>query len=906
MTEKLLTLFCVVDGGATPFSVEIEPSKTIGSLKKAIKAKKANDFSDVDAEKLTLWRVSIPVLPKKDSKDIWLADVLSKVDLNETDDIADVFAEAPPKKTIHIVVQRPPPVNALLEKIRNETFQADSAISRFLRSFVEGDIAIPTVDCCVKGLPRTWLRSKYFATESNQPALYLLHPRRPLETTTTPPSMAALHTIKKFRNNDMITFFGVSGCGKTRAVVEMLGQNWGFYLNGSAADRGSNDITTLFKSAQGKAARYFSSDKTQNGHNVQAITACLLIARLMVLQYCLSLGRHDTFTCERWMLLQVLPGTFDDEIPDVFDAVFRNILDAYHGQSPINTPDSLNSSLQHRFRHVQDLISSSSSDPPTKTFLVVLDEAQTLSDHGRQHFVSSMDSRDPRSVLSPIIHGLRKISVSEKEYCLVTCGTGIGADEHDILLDSCGIEATTLDPFEPQIVDFSGWETEDQVAMYIKNLGEAMDEDDRMMLHRLIPKAAVQELFFKLRGRYRPIITTIEDIIANGTPSYWREAIERRVEALVCYPKQFPMRGNHCSDIKRMLDKVAKDPIMYANVVELKHVIKQAVLLRASLGLPWRLRREEPILVESSCARLRIVDNKDRLWKSIDTIIDEPFVFQAFYNFIKNEDKGFYKRFREQYGDLEDPQSEEMIFERRAPMDLIYAFHNKQLKQELFSILEKHITQLEPVTFPKHLFTHQATIVGWEGHEWEARHNSALTMHDFMEAHCRNSSRKDDYEIPPFYYLESSQSGPDIVFVLPIDDLLYPVFVQTKLDKDKYPRDVDDARLTVHDSRIRDHLPNLAEYFPGGKYLSLLYIHSTINRTLRKGWDSDRLWDSKPESGAKNRRGSTEVDGPVMQLLMIIDESNRGNFVPSGVDELLNSVKGTKRVNGQSDFSYRA
>ncbi|KAG0007905.1 hypothetical protein BGZ81_004500, partial [Podila clonocystis] len=59
----------------------------------------------------------------------------------------------------------------------------------------------------------------------------------------------------------MITFFGVSGCGKTRAVVEMLAQNWGLYLNGSRADRGSKDVTTLFESAKDMPARYLSSDK---------------------------------------------------------------------------------------------------------------------------------------------------------------------------------------------------------------------------------------------------------------------------------------------------------------------------------------------------------------------------------------------------------------------------------------------------------------------------------------------------------------------------------------------------------------------------------------------------------------------------------------------------------------------
>ncbi|KAG0161946.1 hypothetical protein DFQ30_004774, partial [Apophysomyces sp. BC1015] len=124
----------------------------------------------------------------------------------------------------------------------------------------------------------------------------------------------------EYPNIDIIIFFGVSGCGKTRAVVEMLAQNWGFYLNGSREDRGSKDVTTLFESAQKLPTRYFSADKALNGCNVQAITGCLPISRLMVLQYCLSLGHHDTFTSDRWMLLQVCPGAFDAAVPDVFDS----------------------------------------------------------------------------------------------------------------------------------------------------------------------------------------------------------------------------------------------------------------------------------------------------------------------------------------------------------------------------------------------------------------------------------------------------------------------------------------------------------------------------------------------------------------------------------------------------------
>ncbi|KAI9242855.1 MAG: hypothetical protein BYD32DRAFT_402000 [Podila humilis] len=75
MTNIQLSLFCLVDGESTPFPVEIESTKTIGDLKRAIKDDNAIAFADVDAKMLTLWHVSIPVLPKKDLKEISLAEV---------------------------------------------------------------------------------------------------------------------------------------------------------------------------------------------------------------------------------------------------------------------------------------------------------------------------------------------------------------------------------------------------------------------------------------------------------------------------------------------------------------------------------------------------------------------------------------------------------------------------------------------------------------------------------------------------------------------------------------------------------------------------------------------------------------------------------------------------------------
>jgi len=70
-------------------------------------------------------------------------------------------------------------------------------------------------------------------------------------------------------------------------------------------------------------------------------------------------------------------------------------------------------------------------------------------------------------------------------------------------------------------------------------------------------------------------------------------------------------------------------------------------------------------------------------------------------------------------------------------------------------------------------------------------------MSDFLEAYYHHGSRRGGRAVPPFYYPEPSLSGPDIVFVLKIDDQLYSVFVQTKLLDGISPGDVEKARMTA-------------------------------------------------------------------------------------------------------------
>ncbi|KAF9319579.1 hypothetical protein BG006_002966, partial [Podila minutissima] len=111
MTDNHRTLFCLVDGEtpSSAFPVEIELTKTIGDLKKLIKTEKTNSFHDVDANELTLWRVSVPIVAANKHKPFILTEIDSATELDPTDDISDIFEETPPKKTIHVIVQRPTP-----------------------------------------------------------------------------------------------------------------------------------------------------------------------------------------------------------------------------------------------------------------------------------------------------------------------------------------------------------------------------------------------------------------------------------------------------------------------------------------------------------------------------------------------------------------------------------------------------------------------------------------------------------------------------------------------------------------------------------------------------------------------------------------------------------------------------
>ena len=101
-----ITLLCLVKENKTAnaFPVHIDGNSLVGDLKDAIRAKKRNDFAGIDADRLKLWKVTIPGDQDDQLRNLILQDSDELLAIN---DIRDYWPTSPPKKHIHVIVKLP-------------------------------------------------------------------------------------------------------------------------------------------------------------------------------------------------------------------------------------------------------------------------------------------------------------------------------------------------------------------------------------------------------------------------------------------------------------------------------------------------------------------------------------------------------------------------------------------------------------------------------------------------------------------------------------------------------------------------------------------------------------------------------------------------------------------------------
>src|SRR5689334_5574202 len=98
MTDTI-TLTCLVHGDAVEhaFAVDISNNKLVSHLKDEIKKKKENNFCNIDADKLILWKVNISYDEEDTIKQLVLTETNTVKKMLPVLEIGEYFENAPTK-----------------------------------------------------------------------------------------------------------------------------------------------------------------------------------------------------------------------------------------------------------------------------------------------------------------------------------------------------------------------------------------------------------------------------------------------------------------------------------------------------------------------------------------------------------------------------------------------------------------------------------------------------------------------------------------------------------------------------------------------------------------------------------------------------------------------------------------
>ncbi|KAG0208962.1 hypothetical protein BGX31_002232, partial [Mortierella sp. GBA43] len=522
MAHNPLTLFCLVDGEPTSqaFPVEIDSAMTIGSLKQRIKTENPGTFIHVDAKDLALWRVSIPDDNQRTAITIDTLDDKTELDRPRSR-LSQLFPESPDDNT-YILVQRPQGnPHTDIKKITNEFFAA-GPIANFLDAFVKGERTLPITTGSIRGLPRAWRRGFGIPSETRPSLLFMDLPDsfKPASASRGLTVGSILDMIKE-NSRLHIPLFGVSGCGKTRAVIELLSQHWGFYFNASDDDWGSGDMTTLYNTVQSylqeTQAVSAAVDFETNNLFARKMTLLLFLSRLLVFKYCLRVpGSNETFNSARWTLLQVCPHVLFE---DLFNALFLKLLTLRHHHEL-----DLSDIVRNEYEDAKDSLIERGCLPKIKgdtRLLVINDEAQFLGDQFNGYFQSTNGS--PRPILSPILHAFR--GIGQHQLTFVTCGTGLSLKTLSWVQSSGSGMKNSSATFEH--LEFPEWTSKESIMTYISRVRDCLhDEESKLALDEFFSHEALEMLFQKFAGRYHPAIAAVERIVECNDPGAWKKTIE--------------------------------------------------------------------------------------------------------------------------------------------------------------------------------------------------------------------------------------------------------------------------------------------------------------------------------------------------------------------------------------------
>ncbi|KAG0010331.1 hypothetical protein BGZ80_001582 [Entomortierella chlamydospora] len=109
-----------------------------------------------------------------------------------------------------------------------------------------------------------------------------------------------------------------------------------------------------------------------------------------------------------------------------------------------------------------------------------------------------------------------------------------------------------------------------------------------------------------------------------------------------------------------------------------------------------------------------------------------------------------------------------------------------------------------------------------------------VTLQEFLEAHLGNDKKiRSDYT-PPFYFPSPNVTGPDVVFIIQINNHTVPVFVQTKLRQVVPLADAVQAISTTSSKAVQGKIykeeqqrnqKQIQDLCPSGMYISMVIAY---------------------------------------------------------------------------------
>ncbi|KAF9916671.1 hypothetical protein FBU30_001209 [Linnemannia zychae] len=480
----------------------------------------------------------------------------------------------------------------------------------------------------------------------------------------------------------------------------------------------------------------------------------------------------------------------------------------------------------------------------------------------------SSSDESPRPLLSPILHAFRDIGAHQ--LTLLACGTGLSINTLFWVQSSGSGLKDSSTTFEH--VEFPGWKDQDSITAYIDRVRRCLpDNESKFALDEHIPKDAVEMLFDRFKGRYRPAIAAVERIIECNNPGTWMRVIEDAEDRLVSWAHRH-IKGNLCYEISRLHDKHNK--YKHQLVDSIDNVLSLLMYQRCMFGSHDLVLKEvDPQLIEHAFGRIKIIKGR------AITVVDEPFVSKAVENYFAAIDPYFAKELRKR-----------MVKSTPIEQGCMFEQFMMRVFSETFNTLPlSKWSHQPPITEMCPAFVGKVEIVGWKepGLNQGTTH-SMMSMEEFMDAHVNHGSTSSKIPVAPFYFPKSNPSGPDLVFIIQIDGTrLIPVFVQMKLHQGSSnfsEKDWNEALSTVSAPKIEAHAKNFRKFCPENIYISMIVAYPT-------------KWTEKLPALSELPKDSSGVQ----QVVINIGDDNFGDIFPQDHVEFIDRLKNARKRVANND-----